>query len=358
MHNYRNFKDYHIERLRDQEDAEIYLSVALEDYKEDKDQGAFRLAVNDVKEVQDDNFLKKFLKKAGIFEEVSELTWEGLADLRAGEIVGIDHTSETSEDLTILVDRFFQWFRQVFRSFFFNPLAVSRVGFGVLVLVVGAVYLGSRYFYGGVDDTALGTRKNGITPEQVKPELVKGGGVKVSSQVKPELVKGERTRKSGIVPMPVEPTLVKGAGVKVSPFGFGAFPRIPADFPDQDIWNKVKKRSISDPNGAKTLELLARVRIELWNQGKRTKGVIMDSSSGLIYSDSEVEILPDVTVSSAGHEHTHNTTASPILPDVTVSSTVPKYNAYFDDGFTPSERIVVKFLEGGIEPYKFLNLPR
>ena len=69
MHNYRNFKDYHIERLRDPEDAKIYLSVALEDYKEDKDKGAFLLAVNDVKEAQGDNFLEK----AGISEEVSDL---------------------------------------------------------------------------------------------------------------------------------------------------------------------------------------------------------------------------------------------------------------------------------------------
>ena len=34
MSNYRNFKDYHIEQLRDPEDAKIYLSVALEDYEQ------------------------------------------------------------------------------------------------------------------------------------------------------------------------------------------------------------------------------------------------------------------------------------------------------------------------------------
>ena len=33
MHNYRKFKDYHIEQLCDPEDAKIYLSVALEDYE-------------------------------------------------------------------------------------------------------------------------------------------------------------------------------------------------------------------------------------------------------------------------------------------------------------------------------------
>ena len=48
MSKYRNFKDYHIEQLRDPEDAKIYLSVALEDYKKNGDIEAFLLAVRDV----------------------------------------------------------------------------------------------------------------------------------------------------------------------------------------------------------------------------------------------------------------------------------------------------------------------
>lgn len=52
MHNYRRFKDYHIEQLQDPEDAKIYLSVALEDYEKNEDINAFLLAVRDVIEVQ------------------------------------------------------------------------------------------------------------------------------------------------------------------------------------------------------------------------------------------------------------------------------------------------------------------
>ena len=48
MSNYRNFKDYHIEQLRDPEDAKIYLSIALEDYEQNEDIEAFLLAVRDV----------------------------------------------------------------------------------------------------------------------------------------------------------------------------------------------------------------------------------------------------------------------------------------------------------------------
>jgi DNA-binding phage protein len=53
MSNYRNFKDYHIEQLRDPENAKIYLSVALEDYEKDGDIEAFLLSVRDVVEARD-----------------------------------------------------------------------------------------------------------------------------------------------------------------------------------------------------------------------------------------------------------------------------------------------------------------
>ena len=52
MSNYRNFKDYHIEQLRDLEDAKIYLSVALEDYEKNGDIEAFLLSVRDVAKAQ------------------------------------------------------------------------------------------------------------------------------------------------------------------------------------------------------------------------------------------------------------------------------------------------------------------
>ncbi len=222
-----------------------------------------------------------FLEEEGILEEVTALAQDQL---------------EKPDNFYGFKDRFLQWLQ------FKNQFVICTASICALITI--GVYFGSRYFYGGVDDTA------------------------------------EETHKNGIVPMSVEPTLVEGVSkeVKVSPFGFGAFPKIPADFPDQDIWNKVEKRSISDPNGAETLELLARVRIELWNQGKRTKGVIMDSSNGLIYSDSNIEIF------------------FPLSSDL--SSDLPKYNTYFDEDFNLSERIDVKFLEGGIDPYEFLNLRR
>ena len=296
MHNYRNFKDYHIERLRDPEDAKIYFSVACADYKETKDIGAFLLAVGDVAEARGRNF-DDFLKEVGIFDEVS--------DLCASEVVAVDNMSKFFEDLTRPIALFSQWCRQTVRYLFTGPFAFGTAGFGGLVLIIGGVYLGNHLFTSNL----IGGR---------------------------EIPANQISKLTPVSPPKVEPTLVRGQGrdVRVSPFGFGAFPKIPADFPDQDIWNVVRKRSVHDPKGAKTLELLVRVRIELWNQGNHTKGVIMHPSSGLVYSDSDIKIL------------------FPTRPDL------PEYDIYFDEDFIPSEGIVVKFLKGGIDPYEFLNLPR
>ena len=224
----------------------------------------------------------------------------------------VDYLSSVITKLKVLtadsavgpIDRFFQRGRQVSHSLFQSPLAVGTTGFGMLVLIIGGFYLGNRYFDEGISDTKSST---GIA------------------------------RENRVVPMvQVKPTFVKGVGkdITISRFGFGMLPEIPSDFPDQNIWNVVEKRSVHDPDGAKTLELLARVRIKLWEKGEHTKGVIMDPSSGLVYSDSDIKVL------------------FPESPDF------PKYDTYFDEDFMSSEGIIVKFLEGGIDPYEFLNLPR
>jgi probable addiction module antidote protein len=52
MKKLRNFRDYHIGKLRDAEEAQIYLDVALEEYEKDGDADAFLLAIRDVAEAR------------------------------------------------------------------------------------------------------------------------------------------------------------------------------------------------------------------------------------------------------------------------------------------------------------------
>ena len=234
-----------------------------------------------------------FLEEEGILEEVSALAQKRVEKL---------------ENTSGLIGAFLQWLQ-------FNNQLVLRAA-SVCVLIAIGVYLGNRYFDGSVSDINGVTHKNGVAPVQVEPTLVKG----VSKEV------------------------------KVSPSGFGAFPKIPEDFPDQDIWDLVEKRASDDPDGAKTLELLARVRIKLWEQGKRTKGVIMDPSSKLIYPDFGIKIMLSAStdVDSRGDQY-------PVSVDSNLRQP-RQYDTYFDDGVIPQGPISVKFLGEGIDPYKFLNL--
>ena len=52
MRQYRHFKDYHLEQLKDPEEARAYLALALEDYEKEKDIDDFLLAIRDVAEAQ------------------------------------------------------------------------------------------------------------------------------------------------------------------------------------------------------------------------------------------------------------------------------------------------------------------
>ncbi len=67
MYNYRKFRDYHLEQLRDPEDAKIYLSVALEDFEKNEDIDAFLLAVRDVAKAQGD--VPKLAKRISLTDE-------------------------------------------------------------------------------------------------------------------------------------------------------------------------------------------------------------------------------------------------------------------------------------------------
>ena len=49
---YRKFDDYLMEKLRDPEEARVYLEVALEEFEQDNDGEAFLLALRDVAEAQ------------------------------------------------------------------------------------------------------------------------------------------------------------------------------------------------------------------------------------------------------------------------------------------------------------------
>ncbi len=133
----------------------------------------------------------------------------------------------------------------------------------------------------------------------------------------------------------------------VSPFGFGPYPKVPPDFPEQDIWDDVSTSSMSPDH-----ELIARVQLELWNRGVYAPGAVFNSKYRLIYP-----ILDDVvyvewadSMGADGKPYMSRWLTSPAVDD-----------RYFEDFLKdtlPPHLTVYEFPDGGIDPYEFLGLPR
>ena len=145
--------------------------------------------------------------------------------------------------------------------------------------------------------------------------------------------------------------------VPTSPFGFGPYPEVPADYPFQErLWD----------NATPEHELLVRVRVKLWKQGTQTKGAMFDNN-GLIYPS-----IPGViyvkwrTIEEGGPNLVGRRYAGRVMGD---GNTAKKWQSLYliDGGFEPTDVNknidtsgikVYEYPDGGIDPYKFLDLPR
>ena len=130
----------------------------------------------------------------------------------------------------------------------------------------------------------------------------------------------------------------------VSPFGFGPFPEVPVDYPDQGTWSEERLQTMQPDH-----ELLSRVRIKLWNQGIHTVGAVYDSEYRLIYP-----ILDDVVY----YKETYGANDSVTRRALTSSATDDKYGYDLLEGIIDPHLTVYYFPDGGIDPYDFLDLPR
>ena len=62
-------------------------------------------------------------------------------------------------------------------------------------------------------------------------------------------------------------------------FGLGPYPKIPSDYPKQDIWDRLERSSRSNVGH----ELIHRVLIKYWNEGKKTDSGTHSEQSGKVY---------------------------------------------------------------------------
>lgn len=143
-----------------------------------------------------------------------------------------------------------------------------------------------------------------------------------------------------------------------SPFGFGPYPEVPADFPYQErLWD----------NDTPEQELLVRVRIKLWKQGTQTTGAGFDTNNGLIYpSIPGVLYIQWQNTEDDDPEYAGRRYASLIMGDPNTGKEWRSsylVDSMFEpiDGISEIEALGIKVYEypdGGLDPYKYLDLPR
>ena len=144
--------------------------------------------------------------------------------------------------------------------------------------------------------------------------------------------------------------------VPVSPFGFGPYPEVPADLPENLMpsWTWSDERRQNMYGRAEDYELMGRVIIKLWNQGdKEIVGVLRRDNDGKVYPT-----YPDTMYVTSWEEMDtrHGTVRVPSSTFGYASKMVPLYPYVHKYGHLPDDINFIDYENQGYDPYNFLNL--
>ena len=158
--------------------------------------------------------------------------------------------------------------------------------------------------------------------------------------------------------------------VPVSPYGFGPYPEVPAGYPlaqsipwewsEEDIAASKKTmekilqaQGVSFTQFLKTNELMARVGIKLWNEGRRFDGITTSNQTGLFYPN-EPGVLYVKWREAIGPDGDVRRYMSK-----TIGSAISNVSIAAQEGREPPpDSIEIRSLNDGIDPYDFLDLNR
>ena len=142
-------------------------------------------------------------------------------------------------------------------------------------------------------------------------------------------------------PLDEEASDLVGKEVRVSPFGFGPYPEIPEGFPFDNPWDV--------PTTNATFELMHRVQIKLWNEGKRPEGMTWEK--GRVYP-----IYPNTIYVEWDYFEAEDGSMERYISEVTAGTLSLQAEALLDEGIVPPGVTVYKYSEAGIDPYSYLGL--
>lgn len=194
------------------------------------------------------------------------------------------------------------------------------------------------------------TQADPLTPEHpIEPSFTEKTGVASETGVRSDVAADNGSDR-------LQPTDV-AESVRVSPFGFGAYPKIPAIYRDldgvSDIWAYYEELGQTDPEAARMNELGERVLVKLWNHGlnptggTHSKGRFYPNYPNTVYVTWEEDVLEDGTIQRY---------PTKISGDPSFAA----YEAAFiesDGKVFPSGYTMLDHQKDGIDPYQFLNLP-
>ena len=246
-----------------------------------------------------------------------------------------------------------------------QPLVIGALVLSILI--VGGTYFGSHWYYGDVEPVEI---PEVSTPTPYLPKNLSSSEVDLSGLQGESLLTQTESTPTPIIGAEGESVDDFLAGLsdeekalltaevveetqRVSPFGFGAYPEVPSDFPRDPIWEAVEMYEKINQHGRgmmKAIELMDRVLIKLWNQGRRASSASM--GNGLVYPGFPNTVYvrwsyieePDGTITRYASEKT----SGPDIPESVFDA--------LSEGIIPPGITILDHDADGIDPYTFLNL--
>lgn len=138
-----------------------------------------------------------------------------------------------------------------------------------------------------------------------------------------------------------------------SPFGFGEFPEVPKDYPEDVIWESDMQSEIEEYGSEriKSVELIDRVLVKLWKQGHQATSAYL-AENGKIYPSFPYTVYVD-------WEYSTDSNGNMFISGGTISGYDGITDGEIDElmeGNIPSGITVLSYSDDGIDPYSFLNL--
>lgn len=245
-----------------------------------------------------------------------------------------------------------------------QPLVIGALVLSIFI-VVGA-YFGSHWYYGEVEPIDIPENSTFVpnsqsTAPEVHLEGLQAESEQTPNESKPTVSSAEDESVDDFLAelsdeeKALLTTEVVEEPQRVSPFGFGPYPKAPSDFPHDPVWIEYPDYPEGDrefgSDFMRSLELIDRVLIKLWKQGRRASSASV--SDGLVYPG-----YPDTVYVTWDYIEEPDGTMTRYASEISSGPDVPLsvHDAISEEGAVPFGIKELSHEADGIDPYTFLNL--